>query len=82
MTPWIVADQAPLSLGFSEQEYWSGLPGTPTFDLPSPGMALVSLMPPASAGRFLLPLVPPGKPLDTITGPVFKKLETRHKEIQ
>ena len=40
----IVAHQAPLSLGFSRQEYWSGLPGPPPGDLPDPGMEPVSLM--------------------------------------
>ena len=35
---WTVALQAPLSLGFSRQEYWSGLPGPPPGDLPDPGI--------------------------------------------
>ena len=35
-TPWIVARQAPLSMGFSRQEYWSGLPCPPAGDLPDP----------------------------------------------
>ena len=38
MTPWIVAQQAPLSMGFSRQEYWSGLPCPPPGDLPNLGM--------------------------------------------
>ena len=38
VTPWTVARQAPLSLGFSRQEYWSGLPRPPLGDLPNPGM--------------------------------------------
>ena len=37
-TPWIVAYQAPPSLGFSEQEYWSGLPFPSPGDLPNPGI--------------------------------------------
>ena len=37
-TPWTVARQAPLSLGFSRQEYWSGLPFPPPGDLPDPGI--------------------------------------------
>ena len=37
-TLWTVAHQAPLSLGFSKQEYWSGLPCPPPGDLPDPGM--------------------------------------------
>ena len=37
-TPWTVAHQAPLSMGFSRQEYWSGLPCPPPGDLPNPGI--------------------------------------------
>ena len=37
MTLWTVANQAPLSIGFSKQEYWSGLPCPPPGDLPNPG---------------------------------------------
>ena len=37
-TPWTVALQAPLSMGFSRQEYWSGLPCPPPGDLPQPGI--------------------------------------------
>ena len=37
-TPWTVACQAPLSMGFSRQEYWSGLPFLPSEDLPDPGI--------------------------------------------
>ena len=36
-TPWTVACQAPLSMGFSKQEYWSGLPFPSPADLPDPG---------------------------------------------
>ena len=38
MTPWTVACQAPLSMGFSRQEYWSGLPFPSPGDLPDPGI--------------------------------------------
>ena len=38
VTPWTVAHQAPLSMGFSRPEYWSGLPFPPPGDLPDPGM--------------------------------------------
>ena len=51
-TPWTVTYQAPLSLGFSRQEYWSGLPCPPPGDLPNAGTELVSLMSRALAGRF------------------------------
>ena len=37
-TPWTLACQAPLSMGFSRQEYWSGLPCPPPGDLPDPGI--------------------------------------------
>ena len=51
-TPWIVAHQASLSMGFSRQEYWSGLPCPPPGTLPDPGNKLASLESPALAGRF------------------------------
>ena len=38
VTPWTVAHQAPLSMGFSRQEYWSGLPFLSSGDLPDPGI--------------------------------------------
>ena len=47
-----VASQAPLSMGFSRQEYWSGLPRPPPGDLPDPGFEHASLTSPALAGRF------------------------------
>ena len=50
--PWTVACQTPLSMGFSRQEYWSGLPCPPPEDLPDLGIEPVSLMSPALAGRF------------------------------
>ena len=49
-TLWIVAHQAPLSLGFSRQEHWSGLPFPPPGDLPNAGIEPV---PPALAGGFI-----------------------------
>ena len=51
-TLWTVAHQASLSMGFSRQEYWSGLPCPPPGDLPDPGIELAFLMFPALAGRF------------------------------
>ena len=50
---WTVAVQAPLSKGFSRQEYWSGLPGPSPGDPPNPGIEPLSLMSPASTGGFL-----------------------------
>ena len=61
VTPWTVAGPAPLSMGFSRQEYWSGLPRPPPGDLPKPGINLCLL-------HLLhwqvssLPLIPPVKP--------------------
>ena len=51
-TPWTVARQAPLSMGFSRQVYWNGLPCPPPRDLPDPGIKPASLMSPAMAGGF------------------------------
>ena len=42
VTQWTVAPQAPLSMGFSRQEYWSGLPLPPSGDLPEPEMEPMS----------------------------------------
>ena len=52
VTLWTIAHQAPLSMEFSRQEYWSGLPGPPPGDLPNPGIKPASLMSPALAGAF------------------------------
>ena len=49
---WTVARQASLPLGFSRQEYWSGLPCPPPGDLSNPGIEPWSLMSPALAGGF------------------------------
>ena len=57
-TPWAVAHQAPLSMGFSKQEYWSGVPFPSPEDLPDSGVKPAS---PALAGR-LITSKPPGKP--------------------
>ena len=75
VTPWTVARQAPLSVGFSRQECWSRLPCPPrSRDLSNPGIKSASLKSSALAGGFLffvsfffffLPLVPPGKPFWT-----------------
>ena len=51
-TLWTVARQAPLSMGFSRQEYWSGLPFPSRVDLLIPDSEPTSLMSPALAGGF------------------------------
>ena len=55
VTPWTVAHQAPPSMEFSRQEYWSGLPGPSPGDLPNPGIE------PALQADALTS-EPPGKP--------------------
>ena len=50
--PWTVARQVPLLMGFSRQEYWSGLLFPPSGDLPESGIEPESLMSPALTGRF------------------------------
>ena len=57
--PLTVAHQAPLSVGLSRQEYWSGLPFPIPGDLPDPGVEPASLASPALAGRFFT-TEPPG----------------------
>ena len=52
-TLWTVVLQGPLSMGFSRQEYWSGLPFPSPGDLPNPGIKPASLMSLALAGRFV-----------------------------
>ena len=47
VTRWTIAHQAPLSMGFSRQEYWSGFPCTPPGDLPGPGITPESPVSPA-----------------------------------
>ena len=49
---WTVACQAPLSMGFSKQKHWSGLPCPPPGDLPNLGVKCMSLKCPALAGMF------------------------------
>ena len=57
VTPWTVACQAPLSMGFSRQESWSGLPCPPPGDILNPGIKPTSLTSPVLADAE-----PPGKP--------------------
>ena len=65
-TPWTVACQAPLFMGFSRQEYWSGLPCPPPGDPPNPGIRPRSLISPALAGGFFTTELP-GKLSTSIT---------------
>ena len=58
VVPGSIARQAPLSIGFSRQEYWSGLPFPPPGDLPDPGIETASSVSPALQADSL-----PGEPL-------------------
>ena len=65
-TPWTVAKQAPLSMRFSRQEYWSGLSSPPPGDLPNPGIEPASS---ALAGGFFTLLSHRGSPLEGLSEP-------------
>ena len=69
-TPWTTACQAPLSIGFSRQEYWSGLPFPFPGDLPDPGIEPTPPVSPALAGGFFT-TAPLGKPGDMNTSTLF-----------
>ena len=62
-TSWTIAYHTPPSMGFSWQEYWSGLPFPSPGDLPGPGMKPTSPVSPALAGEFFT-TEPPGKPME------------------
>ena len=70
VTPWTIAHKVPLSIGFSKQEYWSGLPFPSPGNLPDSGIKPVSLMPPALTGR------------DLITGTTWKDLRWRIDSLE
>ena len=59
VTPWTVAYQGPLSMGFSRQEYWSGLPSPSPGDRPNPEIKPRS----PTLRADSLPSEPPGKPI-------------------
>ena len=71
VTPRTVTHQAPLSMEFSRQEYWSGLPFPPPGDLPKSGIKPPSLVSPVLASRFFT-TAPHGKP----------KYDISHKLLQ
>ena len=58
VTPWTVAQQAPLSMKLSRQEYWSGLPCPPPGDLPDPGIKPGSFTSSVLAGGFFATSTP------------------------
>ena len=72
VTLWTIARQAPLSMEFSRQEYWNGLPCPPLWNLPNPGVKCLCLL---HWQATSLPLVPPEKPIYIRT--VVNKSESR-----
>ena len=73
-TPWTAVHQAPLSMRFSRQGYWSGLPFPSPGDLPNPGIELWSPALQADA----LPPEPPGKQLVVLIKQINRKLLEQH----
>ena len=71
-TPWTVAHQAPLSMAFPRQDYWSGLPCPSPGDLLDPGIEPTSSVAPALAGRFFT-TEPPGN--------LLRKMKVKESEI-
>jgi len=72
VTPWTVAHQALLSMGFPRQEYWNGLLFPSSGDLPGSGIKPKSL---ALASRFFT-TKPPGKPLGLTAAAAAKSLQS------
>ena len=77
--PWPVVCQAPLSMDFSRQNYWSRLPLPTPGDLPNPRIQPMSLASPTLTGRFFT-TAPPGKPRSEIL--LCTKLSGRFVTIQ
>ena len=66
--PWTVAHEAPLTMGFPRQIYWSGLPFPSPGDLPDPGIEPMSLTFPAFSGRFFTTSTTWEAPFNTYKG--------------
>ena len=77
-TPWTVARQAPLSMGFSRQEYWSGVPFPHPGDLSNPGIALASPVSSCIGRQIRLPPSHLGSPIVTCTA--GRKCSRENKE--
>ena len=58
VAPWTIDYEVPLSVGFSRQEYWGGLPFLPSGDLPNLGIKPTSLVSPVLAGEFFTTELP------------------------
>ena len=78
VTPWTVAVQAPLSMKFPRQEYWSGFPFTTPGDLPDPGIEPASLASPVLAGGFFT-TAPPRKTLMVLCNVPNTGLDSRSR---
>ena len=76
-TPWTVACQPPLSMGFSRQEYWSELPLPTQGDLPDPGIKPSSLASPTLAGGFFTASSPGKSPYALSTASLKSPQMTR-----
>ena len=76
-----VARQAPLSMGFSKQEYWSGLPWPPPGDLSDPGIEPVSLAAPALAGKVFTTSSTWEVPINSIMSNLSGQTNTKLKNI-
>ena len=74
-TLWIAAHQAPVSMGFSRQEYWSGLSCPPSGDLPDPGIEPASPSVSCTEGRFFIG-EPPGKFMIDINSSITKQFHS------
>ena len=81
VTTWAVADQAPLSMGFSRQEYWSGLPFPSPGNLSDPGIISMSLASHALAGRFFT-TEPLGSPIYISVLVYIKQASTVHPSVR
>ena len=77
VTPWTAADQASLSIGFSRQEYWSGLPFPSPGDLPDPGIEPRS----PTLQADTLPSKPPGKPKGVKGKTAFHGMDLIHVKL-
>ena len=75
-TPWTVIHQAPLSMGFSKQEYWSGSPFPSPGDLPDPGIE--HRLPALQVDS--LPSEPPGKPMNSCNWQEFQSPDENLKK--
>ena len=80
-TPWTAACQSPVSMGFFQQEYWSGLPSPPPGDLPNPGIKPMSPTSPTLQADSLL-LSHQGSPLELPYDPAIPLVGIYLKEMK